>query len=220
MRLIKALGVAVALGTVGLTLVGSTPAAASKVKTVLCKTNQSLCLAANLWGEHVSIKAESQKTVLLGSLSVTCKSAVTVLAEKSDSDRVLGKITSLSWSNCSGCAAVETTTLPNISLFPVAGRNGKLETTSTATVLLLNCTIINFECTATVSKATLAFTGGTIGGTANASASKVPVALSGSPLCGASGEWDAGSLDSSPYVVTEVNGFKSGEIWVSPEAHA
>lgn len=219
MRFIKMLGIAAMLAFALTAFVGANAASANVVKTVLCKTNEKLCSSANLWGEEVTIKAESTKAVLLGSLAVTCKSNVTVLAEKSDSDRILGKITSLTWTNCSGCSNVETTTLPSGSLFPTTSGNGSLKTTSKTVVLLKGCTFFNIECTATAETAELAFTGGTIGGTANSSASEVPVGLSGG-LCGSSGKWDAGSSGSSPYVVTEVNGSKSGEIWVSPESHA
>jgi len=215
------LGIAAMLAFALTAFVGANAASAAKIKTVLCKKNEKLCSAANLWTSNgeITIKAESQKAVLLGTLAVTCKSTVTVLAETSDSDRILGKITSLTWSNCSGCSNVETTTLPSGSLFPTSAGNGKLETTSTTTVLLKGCTIFGVECTATASKAALEFKGGTIGGTAQSVANKVPTSLSGG-FCGTSGEWDAGSEGSSPYVVTEVGGSKTGEIWISPESHA
>ncbi|HEU4944098.1 MAG TPA: hypothetical protein VFT10_02950, partial [Solirubrobacterales bacterium] len=161
----KMLGLAALLALAVTAFVGSTSASAAVKKAVLCKANQKLCTSGNLWGSEVTIKAESTKAVLLGTLPVTCKSNVTVLAETSDSDRILGKITSLTWTNCSGCSTVTSTTLPSGSLFPTSAGNGKLTTTSKTVVLLKGCTIFNIECTATAETAELAFTGGTIGGT-------------------------------------------------------
>ena len=221
MRLIKMLGIAAMLAFALTAFIGATSSSAAVKKVVLCKKNEKLCSSANLWGSEVTIKAKSEKAVLLGSLPVTCKSEVTVLANTSDSDRILGTITSLTWTNCSGCTTVTTTTLPSGSLFPTSAGNGKLETTSTTAVTLKGCTVFNIECKATAAKAELEFKGGTIGTTAQSIANEVPVSLSGGGgLCGSSGKWDAGSSGSSPYVVTEVGGSKTGEIWISPESHA
>ncbi len=225
MRLIKMLGIAAMMAFALTAFVGSSAASAKVVKAVLCKANEKLCSAANLWGEHVTILALSTKAVLLGSLPVTCHSHTTVLAEKSDSDRILGKITSLTWSNCSGCTEVTSTTLPSGALFPGATPANATLTTSSTTVVLLKGCPFGIECTATATTASLTLTGGTINGTAQAAANKVPVVLSGNPLCGTKGEWDAGSEGSSPYVVTEVTpkggaGAKSGSIFFSKESHA
>jgi uncharacterized protein YceK len=218
-RLIKMLGIAAMLAFALTAFVGATSSSAAVKKTVLCKKNEKLCSSANLWGTDVKITAHSEKAVLLGSLPVTCLSTAIILAQSSHVDRILGLISALTWTSCSGCSTVTTTTLPSGSLFPTSAGNGKLETTSTTSVLLKGCTVFNIECTATANTATLEFKGGTIGGTAKAIANEVPVGLSGG-LCGSSGKWDAGSAGSSPYVVTEVNGSKSGEIWLSPESHA
>ena len=219
MRLIKMLSVAAMLVFALTAFVGTTGSSSKVVKNVYSKKKLVLCTASELWGEEITIKAKSEKAVLLGTLPVTCKSEVTVLAEKNDSDRILGKITALTWSNCSGCSTVNPTTMPSGSLLATSGGNGKLETTSTTAVTLKGCTIFNIECKATATKATLEFKGGTIGGTAQTVANEVPVGLSGG-LCGSEGKWDAGSEGSSPYVVTEVAGSKTGELWVSPESHA
>jgi hypothetical protein len=201
--------------------IGAGSASASVLKSVLCKVNQELCKAENLWGKDVTIVANSAKAVLLGTLPVTCKSSVTLLTEKEDEHLILGKITSLTWTNCEGCKEVTTTTLPTGSLLTTANAAvATLDTTSKTVVLLKGCTIFNIECTATAEAGVqLAATGGTIGGTAQTSASEVPVKLSGG-LCGTEGKWDAGSAGSSPYVVSTVNGNASGSLFFSLKSHA
>src|SRR4029450_9200994 len=106
-----------------------------------------LCKKENLWGEHVTIKAESSLTQLLGSLTIKCKSQVIILAETSDTDRILGKVTLVDLSSCQGCSTVTTTTLPTGVVFPVGKGNGRVETTSPVVVLLKGCPL-GIECTA------------------------------------------------------------------------
>jgi hypothetical protein len=212
--LISLVAVAVVAATA---LLGASSASASVTKAVLCKVSQNLCTSANLWGSHVTIKALSTLAVLLGTVNVKCHSNVTILAETSDTDRILGKITLLDWSNCTGCTTVTSTTLPSGSLFPTTTGNGKLETTSLAAVLLQNCPL-GLECTALASNVSLTFTGGTIGGTALSEANEAPTTNDG-VFCG-TGKWDAGPGESEPYIVTEVNGTTSGSIFVSKESHA
>lgn len=202
----KLLGLCMVGAIVAVAFVGASSASA----TVLCKENKSPCGSA--WPEETTIVAESSKAVLLGSLSVTCTSKVTVLAEKNLAGEITGKITSLTWSNCSGCTKVTTTKLPTGSLKATGSGNGTLLTTSETVVLLENCPL-GITCTAKATDASLTFNGGAIG-TANSVASEVPVTLSGGFGCGSSGKWDAGSSGSSAYIVKSVNGLTTGSIFV------
>lgn len=206
MKNLKLLGLCMVGAIVAVAFVGASSASA----TVLCKENKSPCGSA--WPEESTIVAESANAVLLGSLAVECKSSVTVLAEKNDAGEVLGKITSLTWSNCKGCSNVKTTKTPSGILKPTGSGNGILLTTSETVVVLQGCTIFGIECTAKANDASLTFNGGPIG-TANAVAAEVPVTLSGG-ACGTSGKWDAGSTGSSPYIVKSVNGLTTGSIFV------
>jgi hypothetical protein len=217
-RFIKMLGLA-ALAAVAVTaLLGAASASASVEKTVLCKVNQELCKAENLWGSEVTIKTLSTKAILLGTLKVECHSEATILAESSDKTQILGKITALTWSGCTNCPTVTTTKLPSGTLLHTSGQNGLLHTTSLTEVVLKGCGFF-FECIAKASTALLTFTGGAIGSTALAEANEVPTEISGSAFCGSSGKWDAGPGTSEPYVVTEVNGSKTGSIFVSLKSH-
>ena len=199
MKYLRLLGLAMVGAIVAVAFVGASSASA----TVLCKENKSPCGSA--WPEETTIVAESSKAVLSGSLSVTCTSRVVVLAEKNDASEILGSITELTWANCTGCTKVTTTQLPTVTLQPIGSGNGTLLTTSQTTVSLEGCPL-GAHCTAKVNDASLAFSGGAIG-TAEATASGVPVTLSGFG-CGTSGKWDA------LYVVKSVNGLTTGSIFV------
>ena len=209
MRLIKLASLAAIAAVTAMAFIGVGTAFAAKEKVVLCKTNVNLCPAAQLWGEHVTIKAKSKLAVLLGTLNVHCESLVTVLAEVSHKDRILGKVTQLSWSNCTGCGKATTLTLPTGSLFATGSGNGKLDTTSKTEVLLQECTFLKLDCTASANSASLSFVGGAIGSTALSEANEVPTSVSGA-FCGSTGAWDAGPGSSEPYVVEEVNGATVG----------
>ena len=214
MRIPRSLGIAMLALVIGI-FAGRGSASASVQRAVFCKVKQTLCTSANLWGSEVTIKAKSEKVVILGTIPVTCKSEITLLSVQNDTDRILGEVTSFTWTNCTGCNVVTTTTSPLFSAFPT----GKLDFISTTVWLEKQCTIFNVHCTATFTSAALEFDGGTIGGTAKLLAKELPLVQSGG-VCGTDGKWDAGPSGSSPYVVTEVSGSKSGEIWISSESHA
>lgn len=223
MRLIKILSLAAIAAVAAMAFIGAGSATASVKKTVLCKVNQELCKKENLWGKHVTIKALTPLAILSGVINVKCHSSVTVLAEVSHEKVILGKVTSLVWSNCSGCKAATTTTLPSGSLFHTSAGNGTLTTTSKTVVSLTGCTGLNLSCTATANTASLSFTGGTINGTAQAEANGVKVAMTGA-FCGSEGTWNAGPGESEPYKVTRVEGetgsSESAGLFISLESHA
>ncbi len=223
MRYIKVLSLAAIVAVAAMAFIGTGSASAAVKRTVLCKVNQPLCKAANLWTLPATVLAKSTVALLLGNLTVECESETTIVAETADADRLLGKITALTWSNCKGCTEATTTKLATGSLFPDLEKgkegNGKLVTTSETTVLLKGCTVFKVDCTASAATAELLFSGGKINSTALAEAKEVKTSLTGFG-CGSEGKWDAGPGVSEPYVVTSVNGDSTKEIWLAPESHA
>ena len=205
MRYVKMLGLAAVAAIAAMAFVGAGSASA----TTLCKVNTSPCPAGSSWGEKSTVVASSTEAKLTGSLTVTCKSSTTVTSEKNDgvSAPLLGKITALTWTSCSGCSPVTTTLLPSGSLLGSTLTAGKTE------VELKGC--LGFAtCKAVANEAKLTFNGGAIGSTASAKADNVPVTLSGFG-CGTSGTWNAGGTHGgTPYVVTSVNGETSGNVFV------
>lgn len=229
MRLIKVFSL-IALAAVAATaLIGIGSASASVKKVVLCKVNQTLCKAENLWAVdakgHLTIVALSSNAVLLASgLPVECHSEVTILAEKFTSAHITGKITALNWSNCKGCTSVATTVLPTGLLAHTSGGNGLLTTTSNTQVLLKGCTVFKVNCLAEAATADLTFLGGTLGSTAQTHAHEVPVTIKnhGGIGCPSSGKWDAqdGLGTSKSYIIKSINGITTGSVWISLESHA
>lgn len=206
MKFTKMFGLAMVAAVAAMAFAGAGSASAAE----LCKNKEGTCAP---WPEHSTILAESSNAVLSGSLAVECDSHVTVLTETNDAGRVLGKITLLDWTNCSGCEPVVTTLLPTGSIEPTSGGNGVLKTESETKVELKNC--LGFAtCQASAGAVSLAFDGGTLGSTAQTLATNVPVSLSGFG-CGSSGTWNADgkTAGSQPYVVTSVNG-ESGGLFV------
>ena len=207
MRLIKMLGLAMVAALAIMAFVGAGSASA-----MLCKVNESKCAKAeNQYPEHTTILALSTATKLKATFgSALCHSHVTILEEKDSAGVLSGTITSLVWSSCTGCNPVETTSASPVGKFKgeaTGSGNGKLFPEN-VTVLLKNCAL-GAECTAKSTNGTtsLALTGGTIGGTATATAN-TSVTLSGFG-CG-TGTWET----EQPYVVTEVNGSKTGSVFV------
>jgi hypothetical protein len=205
MKYVKMLGLAAVAAIAAMAFVGAGSASA----TTLCKVNTSPCPEASRYPVHSTVLALSTEAKLTGSLTVTCHSHVTVLSETNDgaSKALLGKITALLWTSCSGCSPVTTTLLPSGSLLGSTLTAGKTE------VELKGC--LGFAtCKAVVNEAKLTFNGGAIGSTASAKADNVPVTLSGFG-CGTSGTWNAGGTHGgTPYVVTSVNGETSGNVFV------
>ena len=182
-------------------------AGAGTASAVLCKTNQSPCQSTNQYPVHSTIKAHSASAVLTGSLEVTCESDVTMLEEEIKNGKLIGKITALTWSNCKGgCSSATTNTpLPTFEDEAVGGGNGRAFIFNTS-VTLKGCFFF-FTCVAKAGKAELSLTGGTIGGTATATAKNVKTEVSGEG-CGTEGTWNA------TYTITEVNGSKTGSIFL------
>lgn len=209
MKLTKMLGLAVVAAIAVMAFAGAGTASA----TTLCKVKENPCAAANQYPTHTTILALSTKAVLSGSLPVTCHSHVTILVLEKGVLNVAGDITLLDWTSCKGCSPVTTTLLPS-GTFMAVGSGGTITTTSATKVELKNCLGLGITCKAEASNVSLKFNGGKVGSTANAKAENVPVSLSGG-LCGTKGTWNAGGEGSEPYVVTEVNGSATGEIWAS-----
>ncbi|HKT82290.1 MAG TPA: hypothetical protein VJQ84_00480 [Solirubrobacterales bacterium] len=220
MKLVRMFGVTAMLALTAMAFIGASSASAEVLKAVFCKKDVTLCAKADLWGTDLTVKAHSSEAVLLGSLPVTCESDVTVLTGKESAHDIEATTTSLTWSNCKGCTTVTTTKLPKLLILTgPTPLSGTMDIVSEAVVSLKGCTIFNISCTATVSSGSLGLTGGAIGSTATTSASEVKVGLSGG-LCGTEGKWDAGSSGSKPYVIGEVSGAKTGDIFLSEKSHA
>lgn len=202
MKYAKMFGLAVVAAMALMAFVGAGTASAT-----LCKVNETPCASGNQYPTHTTVKAHSNSAVLSGSLEVTCESDVTLLHEGISGGELFGKVTSLTWSNCQGaCSSATTNTpLPTFKDKALGKGNGALFISKTS-VTLKGCFFF-FTCIASAEKAELSLTGGTIGGTANANANNVPTTVEGSG-CGTEGTWNA------KYTVTEVNGSKSGSIFI------
>ena len=204
MRLIKMLGLAMVAALATMAFVGAGSASA-----ILCKVKESPCASGNQYPTHTTVLAFSKAIKLKGTFgSLLCSSHMTLLHEGLSGGKLVGKITSLVWSNCTGCNPVETTSSP-IGTFKdeaTSEGNGKLFPEN-VTVLMKNCAL-GAECTMKTTNGTtsLSLIGGTIGGTAKATAN-TSVTLSGFG-CGTA-TWET----EEPYVVTEVNGSKTGSIF-------
>jgi hypothetical protein len=191
-------GIAMVAAIAAMAIIGAGTASAT-----LCKKKESPCAAANKYPVPTTIKAHATGATLSGTVTVTCDSDVTLVHEGESGGKLFGKVTSLTWSNCKGCNPVTTTLLPKFEDVATGGGNGLL-TFLTTKVELKAC--LGFAtCQAEAKNSDLPVTGGAIG-TAAATATNVPVTLSGFG-CGTSGTWNA------KYVITEVNGSKTGEIF-------
>lgn len=214
MKYVKMLGLAMVAAIAAMALVGAGSASA----TTLCKVNTNPCPEASRYTTPITVLALSTEAVLSGSLNVTCHSHVTVLVENNDGANkpLLGKITLLDWTGCSGgCSSATTTQLPSGSLTALGSGNGTL--TAGKTVVELKGCLGFATCVATATEPKLEFNGGSIGSTASAKANNVPVTLSGFG-CGSTGTWNAGgSNGGKPYVVTSVGSSTSGGVFVEKE---
>jgi hypothetical protein len=200
MKFMKMLGISMIAAVAAMAIIGAGTASAT-----LCKVNQSPCQAANQYPTHTTIRGFAKVAILTGSLEVTCEGHVVILHEGVKGGKLFGKITLLEWLNCKGCSPVTTTALPTFEDEALGGGNG-LATVFGTKVELKGC--LGFvTCKAEAEKADLKLNGGTIGGTATAVAKEVPVKLSGG-LCGTTGSWTA------TYTFTEVNGSKTGSIFI------
>ena len=207
MRLTKMLGLALVAAIAAMAFIGAGSASA-----VLCKVKQSPCEAANQYPVPTTILASSPAVKLTGSITVLCPSHVTLIHEKTDTGgKLLGSTTLLDWGTastpCTGCTKVTTTALGTFDDESTGSGNGIILPLN-VTVLLQECPF-GLDCTAKATNGTtvLGLTGGTINGTAAATA-KTSVTLSGG-LCGTSGTWET----EKPYIVLSVNGATTGSIF-------
>ncbi len=199
MKLMKMLGLASVAAVAAMAIFGAGTASAT-----LCKVNEKPCAAGNQYPVPTTIKGHAAKAILTGTIEVTCESDVVITHEGTVENKLIGKVLSLTWSNCKGCNPVTTLTpLPTFDDEATGGGNGLLTVLNTL-VELKSCLGL-FTCKASAAAADLKVTGGAIG-TANAVASNVPVKLSGSG-CGETGTWNA------TYTLTEINGSKTGSVF-------
>jgi hypothetical protein len=209
MRLLKMLGLAMVAAAAVTAFLGAGTASA-----VLCKVNQSPCSAGNQYPVPTTILVKSSAVKLTGSINVLCESEATLKHEKTEGSKLLGTITALTWPHCTeGCSEATTTSVPPGTFDDEAtgGGNGKLLALN-VTVLLKGCPF-GIECTAKAINGTtfLTLDGGAIGSTALGLASTEVSVSGGGGLCGTKGKWETEA--GHPYVVTEVNGSKTGSIF-------
>ena len=204
------------------TTIGADSAQANLKFFAFCKVLQTLCTKTNLVviapADGTFVARSPKARLLSGIIPVTCESTATLLSGSGSASNIVVNITALTWTSCTVCPTLTTTTLPAGELKSIVGDKATFLTTSQVVVLLKGCPF-GAECTARASDVSMEFTGGTIGGTANLKANEVPVAVEGGALCGSSGKWDAGSAESSPYTITSVDGSTTGEIYITPETH-
>jgi hypothetical protein len=177
--------------------------AGSASATTMCKKNESPCSSANQWPSGTKFTAVSSEALLTGSLEVHCASTIELTTNATSGSPLAGTVNALKWTSCGGgCTSATTTTLPSGSLEASSGGNGTM--TAEGAVVELKPCLGFFTCVATASNASLAFTGGSGGSEAadaKATASNVPVSISGFG-CGTSGTWNAGGgSGGSAYVV-------------------
>jgi hypothetical protein len=209
MRLTKMLGLALVAAIAAMAFVGAGTASA-----VLCKANEKPCSAGNQYPVPSEILVSSEAVKLVANITVLCKSHATLKHEGLNANGTLkGKFLSLTWSNCTGCTEVTTTSLGTFTDEAVGGGNGKLFPEGVV-VLLKGCPF-GAECTARSITGTtfLSLTGGTINGTANGTA-KTTVKVEGGGLCSFSGTGTWETESGKPYIVLSVNGSATGSIFV------
>jgi hypothetical protein len=208
MRFTKMFGLALVAAIAVMAIAGAGSASA-----VLCKVKQSPCQAANQYPVPSTVLVSSPAVKLVANVTVLCKSHATLVHEGLDvNGKLKGKFTKLEWSGCTGCTEVTTTSLGKFKDEAVGSGNGKLFPEE-VTVLLKGCPF-GAECTAKSITGTtfLSLTGGTINGTANGTA-KTTVKVEGGSLCSLSGTGTWETESGNPYLVLEVNGSKTGEIF-------
>lgn len=210
MRLIKMLGLAMVAAIAAMAFLGAGSASA-----VLCKTNESPCSKANEYPLPTTVLVSSPEVTLSATqigVNVVCASHATLVHEKVEAGKLLGKFSLLDWTNCTGCKKVTTTALGTFDderdTSGVQG-DGKLFPLGT-TVSLEECPL-GAKCVAKAISGTteLLLNGGTVGPTGTATGkAATKVALSGFG-CGTTGTWTT----NKPYVALEVNGVAGGELF-------
>ncbi len=184
----------------------------------LCKVNESPCAAANQYPLGVAIKAEAQKVYFRGLFtnSYCTPSTVSFKATKEAGGSLSGEVTELSWGSCQDCAVQFTSKTPTTSLSATGGGSGALTTTSKTEIERSSCGL-GLKCPMSMaSGVSLKVIGGQLNNTAKVTAEKVPTSVSGAEcekyeLFEANG---VGTFGGTPYVVTEVNGSKTGSIFI------
>jgi hypothetical protein len=205
MRLIKMLGLATVVAVAAMAFIGAGSASA-----VLCKVKQNTCEPANRWATPTTILALTHvKAVLKGNVNVECNSHVTMVHEGlNGAGKLFGKVTKLTWYECTGCTTVVTETLPTFEDEPTTEGNGKATITG-AVVKLSGCPFgVTCKASGTV---TAEINGGTLGktgaGVADIKFPGVTVTMSGLG-CGTTATWTA------LYNIFEVNGLTTGSIFM------
>jgi hypothetical protein len=204
-RLIKMLGLASVAAIAAMALIGVGTASAT-----LCKANESPCAAGNTYTPPTTVTTLSKGVVLKAALGeALCESEATLKHEKTEGSKLKGTITGLTWSNCTGCTTVTTTTLGTFDDEATGGGNGTI--LPLGTVVLLKGCPLGVECTASAISGTtiLSLTGGAVGKANGVANTKVSLSGFG---CGSTGEWKTEAT--TPYFLTAINGVASGNLFI------
>jgi hypothetical protein len=197
MKGIKMLGVAIVATMAMMAFAGA--GTASAAETAFCKN--SPCQSS--WPAGTEFTAKSPLVKLITEekskvwMTMTCESAITFKAAKSSGEPLGWSATALTWSNCKGCKAVTTTAQPAGTATATGGGNGTLKASGEAE--LSSCPL-GITCKVKATNGGLTLAGGA-SGAAKLNAVNVPLAVSGSSLCGTSGTLNAGGEETQPYTV-------------------
>jgi hypothetical protein len=195
-KLVKMLSIAAVAAVAAMALIGTATASA----TTLCKANESKCATANTWPigtKVVSTLEAGTEAKLEGIITTKCKNSEVVGETTKAGSPLIGKVTKVSFTNCTGCKTVKELHMPyEAKIAATTGGNGTLTTTTGGSgspgSVLSECGGPG-PCTAESASISLDVTGG-LGGSEGADAKvvaeKEPLSLSGF-LCLGSGAWSA-----------------------------
>jgi hypothetical protein len=214
MRLVKMLGLAMVAAIAAMALVGASSASAE----TLCSENANPCPIGKRYASGTVIKAHSEKAVLKGFATVTCKSDVAGELTQETGAPLNAKMTSLTFSNCEGCTEAKALNLPYRGLMHLllatslshllvheweagTGRPG---------AVLKNCPLGISECVFSVSEepeagkpksADLMIEGGNPASVKTGAPGSTTVKLErtgGSAFCGSTATWEATYTQTAP----------------------
>ena len=210
MRLMKMFGLASLAAIAAMAFLGASSASAEFKKLTLCKVQQKLCKAENLWGANQEVVAKATNPVLKAAITQKCNESNTKGVGKqgsADADSTPSEITTLSFTgSCTPCSTVTTLGLPYSAELAMEGENDYLISSGEAT--LSGCP---FGVTCTFGNSGVKLD--TVEGTSPKVVANEEVLVfkkgTGEFFCGSKGTWTADYAVSTP-----------SPLWVSLERHS
>jgi hypothetical protein len=205
MKPIKMLGLMALAALAAMAFVGASSASA----VTLCKENVNPCPEGKRYTTGTVIKAHSAKAVLKGFTTVTCESDVEDTLSETSGTPLKDLITSVTFSNCSGCTGATALNLPWLTLLhATSGGNGTMlvenDGNGTPGARLTGCPF-GIECVFSVSEnggvAHLTVNGGSPATIRTGEGESTAVKLErtgGSSFCGSTATWEATYTATSP----------------------